>query len=70
MEDLVSKIAMNHYRMSRALRAEAERSPLSSMLLGDHDDRVKNLNAYSAMIRKDLKHIEQLWRITKTDGRR
>jgi hypothetical protein len=52
MEDLVSKIAMNHYRMSRALRAEAEHSPLSSMPLGDHDDRVKNPNAYSAMFAK------------------
>jgi hypothetical protein len=59
MEDLVLKVAMNHYRMTRAFRAEAEHSPLSSMLLGDHDDRVKNLGAYSAMIRKDLNYLEQ-----------
>jgi len=59
MEDLIVKIAMTYHRMSRALRAEAEHSSLAGMLLGDHDDRIKNLVAYSAMIRKDLKSLEQ-----------
>src|SRR6185437_13524995 len=43
MEDIVLKIAMSHYRMSRCFRAEAEHSELAGMLYGDHDDRVKNL---------------------------
>src|SRR6185312_4265083 len=59
MEHLLNQIVMNYYRMNRALRAEAEHSPLANMLLGDHDDRVKNLAAYAAMIRKDIKQLEQ-----------
>jgi hypothetical protein len=59
MRDLVMKMAMCYLRANRAFIAEAEHSPLAEMLLGDHDNRIKNLVGYQAMVRKDLQFYER-----------